>query len=79
MTDSLVTEQEANTLIDLAQKGLSFGGGTGGVSILDLHSGALSKGDNFVNIYTLPEAKEFLNDDALKAYKVNQFKHLEFY
>lgn len=71
VTDSLVTEQEANALIDLAKKGLSFGGGSGGVSILDLHSGALSKGENFVNIYTLPEAKGFLNEDALKAYKVN--------
>lgn len=70
VSDSLVTEQEANLLLDLAKKGLSFGGGTGGVSILDLHSGALSKGQNFVNIYTLPEAKGFLNEDALKAYKV---------
>lgn len=70
VSDSLVTEQEANALIDLAMKGLSFGGGSGGVSILDLHSGALSKGKHFVNIYTLPEAKGFLNEDALKAYKV---------
>lgn len=71
VSDSLVNEQEANALIDLAKKGLSFGGGSGGVSILDLHSGALSKGRNFVNIYTLPEAEGFLNEEALKAYKVN--------
>lgn len=70
VSDSLVTEQEANVLIDLAKKGLSFGGGSGGVSILDLHTGALSKGENFINIYTLPEAKGFLNDEALRAYKV---------
>lgn len=78
VTDSLVTEQEANALIDLAKKGLSFGGGSGGVSILDLHSGALSKGENFVNIYTLPEAKGFLNEDALKAYKVNIWRKKNF-
>lgn len=72
VTDSLVTDQEANLLIDLAKKGLSFGGGTGGVSILDLHSGALSKGNNFVNIYTLPDAKGFLNEDSLNAYKVRE-------
>lgn len=70
VTDSLVNEQEVKILLDLAKKGLSFGGGSGGVSILDLHSGALSKGTNFVNIYTLPEAKGFLSQDALKAYKV---------
>lgn len=70
VTDNLVSEPEANLLIELAKKGLSFGGGTGGVSILDLHSGALSKGNSFINIYTLPEAKGFLNEDALKAYKV---------
>lgn len=70
VTDSLVTEQEANLLLDLAKKGLSFGGGIGGASILDLHSGALSKGEDFVNIYKLPEAKGFLNEDALHAYKV---------
>lgn len=70
VTDSLVNEQEIKVLLDLAQKGLSFGGGSGGVSILDLHSGALSRGTNFVNIYTLPEAKGFLNENALQAYKV---------
>lgn len=70
VSDSLVTEQEANQLLELAIKGLSFGGGSGGVSILDLHSGALSKDNNFVNIYTLPEAKGFLNEDVLKTYKV---------
>lgn len=69
VTDSLVTEQEVNSLIDLAKRGMSFGGGSGGVSILDLHSGALSQGRNFVNIYALPEAKGFLTEDALTAYK----------
>lgn len=70
VTDSLVTEEETNALLSLAKTGMSFGGGSGGVSILDLHSGALSKGKSFVNIYTLPEAKGFLNEEALKAYKV---------
>ena len=70
VTDSLVNDQEANALIDLAKRGMAFGGGSGGVSILDLHSGALSKGRNFVNIYGLPEAKGFLTEEALTAYKV---------
>ena len=40
-------------MISLAKKGLSKGGSSGGASILDLHSGALSKGEQFVNIYAL--------------------------
>lgn len=50
---------------------MSFGGGSGGASILDLQSGALSKDDAFVNIYKIPEAKGFLNANALNAYRVS--------
>lgn len=70
VTDSLATEEEVKLLLDLAKTGLSFGGGNGGASILDLHSGALSKGEDFVNIYKLPEAKGFLDSNALNAYRV---------
>lgn len=69
VTDSLVVDKEVKILLDLAKTGLSFGGGSGGASILDLHSGALSKGETFVNIYKLPEAKGFLNEQALNAYR----------
>lgn len=41
--DGLVTDEETDVLLALAKKGLSRGGGSGGASILDLHSGALSK------------------------------------
>ena len=51
--DSIVSKQEAKSLRKLAEKGMSHGGGSGGATILDLHSGALSVGDKFVNIYTL--------------------------
>lgn len=69
VTDSLVTAQDVEQLLSLAKTGLAFGGGNGGASILDLHSGALSKGDSFVNIYKIPEAKGFLNGNALNTYK----------
>ena len=49
--DDLVTVAESHKLLALAKKGLSKGGGNGGASILDLHSGALSHGDNFINLY----------------------------
>lgn len=70
VTDNLVTKDDVSLLLGLAKHGLQFGGGSGGASILDLHSGALSKGDSFVNIYKMPEAKGFLNEKALVAYKV---------
>uniref|UniRef100_A0A3B1IGM9 2-oxoglutarate and iron dependent oxygenase domain containing 3 n=1 Tax=Astyanax mexicanus TaxID=7994 RepID=A0A3B1IGM9_ASTMX len=51
VTDSVVTKEEAQILKRLAERGLALGGSDGGASILDLHSGALSMGKKFVNIY----------------------------
>ena len=51
VVDDLVSVEEAHKLLVLAKKGLAKGGGNGGASILDLHSGALSHGDNFINLY----------------------------
>lgn len=69
VSDSLVIDKEVKILLDLAKTGLSFGGGNGGASILDLHSGALSKDESFINIYKLPQAKGFLNEEALATYR----------
>ena len=41
--DNIVSAQESDNLLALAKKGFAKGGGNGGASILDLHSGALSK------------------------------------
>ncbi|KAF3704715.1 2-oxoglutarate and iron-dependent oxygenase domain-containing protein 3 [Channa argus] len=51
VTDSVVTREEAQILRRLAERGLGLAGSEGGASILDLHSGALSMGKQFVNIY----------------------------
>ncbi|XP_051274423.1 urotensin-2 receptor 2 [Dicentrarchus labrax] len=51
VTDSVVTREEAQLLRRLAERGLALAGSEGGASILDLHSGALSMGKQFVNIY----------------------------
>merc|ERR1712183_1123630 len=45
--DNLVKDSEVAALLNIAQRGLSVGGSTGGASILDLHSGALSRGNTF--------------------------------
>ncbi|XP_031841569.1 2-oxoglutarate and iron-dependent oxygenase domain-containing protein 3 isoform X2 [Nomia melanderi] len=49
-------------------------GSNGGASILDLYSGALSKGNGFIDIYTLPEAKWIFNNADLAIYKVVKTK-----
>ncbi|XP_013856689.1 2-oxoglutarate and iron-dependent oxygenase domain-containing protein 3, partial [Austrofundulus limnaeus] len=51
VTDSVVTREEAQVLRRLAERGMALAGSEGGASILDLHSGALSMGKQFVNIY----------------------------
>ncbi|XP_036936815.1 urotensin-2 receptor 2 isoform X1 [Acanthopagrus latus] len=51
VTDSVVKREEAQALRRLAERGLALAGSEGGASILDLHSGALSMGKQFVNIY----------------------------
>lgn len=51
VTDMVITREEAERIRRIAEKGLSLGGSDGGASILDLHSGALSVGKHFVNLY----------------------------
>ncbi|XP_014671387.1 PREDICTED: 2-oxoglutarate and iron-dependent oxygenase domain-containing protein 3-like isoform X2 [Priapulus caudatus] len=67
--DGLVTSKEAEHLVELVESALSYGGSTGGASILDLHSGAMSKGNGFVNIYSYLKKKKldqiFTDDDFL--------------
>lgn len=49
--DNLVTNEQIEKLVNIAKKGFAHGGSSGGASILDLHSGALSKGKKFINIF----------------------------
>ncbi|KAM5272701.1 2-oxoglutarate and iron-dependent oxygenase domain-containing protein 3 [Ctenodactylus gundi] len=51
VTDMVISREEAERVRSVAEKGLSLGGSDGGASILDLHSGALSVGKHFVNLY----------------------------
>lgn len=66
--DHVVTSEEVEGLLNLFQKGLALGGGSGGASILDLHSGALSKGDKFVDIYSVPNFSELFSLDDFAMY-----------
>ncbi|KAM3846747.1 2-oxoglutarate and iron-dependent oxygenase domain-containing protein 3 [Vipera latastei] len=51
ITDAIINREEAEQIRRIAERGLSLGGSDGGASILDLHSGALSLGKHFVNMY----------------------------
>ncbi|PIK53946.1 putative 2-oxoglutarate and iron-dependent oxygenase domain-containing protein 3-like [Apostichopus japonicus] len=68
--DKLLTREEAQTLLKVAKSGLAYGGSTGGASILDLNTGALSKGTSFINIYKLLEDKGITDVFSEKDFQV---------
>ncbi|KAK6638548.1 hypothetical protein RUM43_006815 [Polyplax serrata] len=70
VSDAIITSEEADTLINLAKTGIALGGSDGGASILDLHSGALSHGQNFVNFFKLPEATNILKPEDYITYNM---------
>lgn len=69
VTDKLVSATEVDVLLKLAKNGLDLAGSDGGASILDLHTGALSKGQGFTNVYKLPTAKKIFNNMDLAIYR----------
>lgn len=69
VTDKLVSATETDVLLKLAINSMNLGGSDGGASILDLHSGALSKGDGFINVYDMEEAKKIFNNADFAIYK----------
>lgn len=71
VSDSVVTTEEVDALLSLAKRGLALSRSDGGASILDLHSGSISLGKKFVNVYKLLEQKgtTLFSDNDLKVYK----------
>lgn len=72
VTDKVISVREADELLAIAKKGLNLGGSSGGASILDLHSGALSKGQKFINIYKHEAAKNLFDQNDFSIYRVSQ-------
>jgi hypothetical protein len=70
VSDGLVTTAEAESLLNIALKGIALGGSDGGASILDLHSGALSMGTKFIDITSIEKAKHLFNKADITTYKV---------
>jgi len=72
VADGLVSSREAADLLQVARKGMALGGSEGGATILDLHSGALSKGTAFVNVYA--QQPDLLSAHDHKLYKTVRTK-----
>lgn len=68
--DALLNDREIDMLLELANAGFEMGGGSGGASILDLHSGALSKGEAFVNVYKLANKQQLDLPEHFAVYQV---------
>lgn len=51
VSDDVVTAAEVQALMGIAKRGLSVSRSEGGASILDLHSGSVSHGKAFANVY----------------------------
>ncbi|KNC81349.1 hypothetical protein SARC_06323 [Sphaeroforma arctica JP610] len=51
LKDNVFNATVIQTMINIIEKGMVFGGGAGGPSILDLASGAVSHGEQFISIF----------------------------
>ncbi|XP_074032949.1 2-oxoglutarate and iron-dependent oxygenase domain-containing protein 3 [Leptinotarsa decemlineata] len=69
VSDKIVTSHEADLLLRLANKGMALGGSSGGATILDLHSGALSLEDKFVNFYEQNKDSKILTASDMAVYQ----------
>ncbi|XP_049872179.1 2-oxoglutarate and iron-dependent oxygenase domain-containing protein 3-like [Pectinophora gossypiella] len=70
VTDQVISVREAEDLLEMAKKGFKVGGSAGGASILDLHSGALSKGTHYINIYKNEDTKNLFTENDFNIYRV---------
>ncbi|KAJ1529209.1 hypothetical protein ONE63_006013 [Megalurothrips usitatus] len=74
ISDSLITTAEAQAMLEIAKRGLNLGGSLGGASILDLHSGALSVGRTFINMYMTEKGKNIYRKSDFDTYKQVRMK-----
>lgn len=70
VSDSLVDSMEIAKLREIAEEGFALSNSSGGASILDLHSGAISHGENFINLYKLENSKGLFKKEHLLTYKL---------
>lgn len=64
-----MTNSEVDAIFDLAEHGFLLSRPAGGAAILDLHSGALSHKDKFINLYEIYNVSSFLTPEVLAVYR----------
>lgn len=67
--DNVVSMEEVDIMLSLLKRGLAYGGSHGGASILDLHTGAMSKGVHFVNLYKIQAPEKLFSVQELQIYR----------
>ncbi|KAL1524585.1 hypothetical protein AB1Y20_019475 [Prymnesium parvum] len=75
IVDGLISQEEVDALRKIAQRGMALGGGAGGPTILDLHSGALSLEDKFIDVwmaFNLSRRKAYTQSELLVYHEVTQ-------
>lgn len=70
VTDVLLLSSEARKLLEMAKTGFELSSTKGSASIFDIHSGAITMDDKFVNIHSLPDSKKVFKQEFIYAYKV---------
>jgi hypothetical protein len=53
-----LSAEDSAALLELAERTMQLGGGAGPVTVLDLHKGALSLGEHFVDVYRVLEHRQ---------------------
>ncbi|GLH14975.1 hypothetical protein R5R35_008979 [Gryllus longicercus] len=74
VSDKIISASEATALLDMAKRLLAMGKPLGGAAILDLHSGAISYEQGFVNMYKMNEAASVFRDSDFELYRTVQTK-----
>ncbi|KAM7351178.1 2-oxoglutarate and iron-dependent oxygenase domain-containing protein 3-like isoform 2-T5 [Cochliomyia hominivorax] len=70
VADNLVEPHEVEILLEMADSIIGLAGSSGGASILDIHTGALSYGEKYLNFYKMPEAKKLLKSEQITVYNL---------
>ncbi|XP_075149388.1 2-oxoglutarate and iron-dependent oxygenase domain-containing protein 3-like isoform X1 [Haematobia irritans] len=70
VADKLIDGKEVEILLDMAEKIINLAGSSGGASILDIHSGALSYGDKFLNVFQMTKAMDIIKPEHITTYNL---------
>ncbi|KAI9578678.1 hypothetical protein GQX74_009252 [Glossina fuscipes] len=71
IADQLIESKAVDVLQTLIESIIKLVDSRGGASTLDLHS----KGNEFVNVYKMSQAMEFMKREHLRVYRIREIQH----